>query len=817
MDLEPDAEISDPNALATISEDGTVPDSRLSSAEAANNLAADLWLGDQGAAFDRGQVDSQIDGFCPMDQGDLRSQGMGNSPNVNFLGSAGKEETACAAYNNLANSSERLITCTIPEASDATADYKAQVFAEEYTYLNRFCWPDFVPNMLYLAKFFIRHGVTIAFRPSSIDWRWQVSRIGNFQVQRRENCSVDDIELAVQRTFYSPDCVWDWIRDAESADFVGWNVPATKEAIKNAVVPLYTGINNSGANWEQWERDAKANSLLWTRGKAKQVELRHFWVKEFDGTVSHYITSPDNDEEFLFEHTNRFKSPTEAFTFFTYGIGNGDLYSIRGLGHKLYGSEQALNVVKNKALSATMRSMSHLWQASDANGGEDFNSIVWGDDTLIPPGFEYKDNNSINLAQNAIPLINMLSSQQSANTGTYTTSPADQSGGDVEKTKAQYLGEAAQQAILSTAAIDLFYQSLDRLHQMTVGALIQDPYPKTMPGGPERWAFIARLMKRGLTMEEIKSVTSIRAVRAVGAGSEAMKSAKLNQLLELAPQLGPVAQRAIQRMVVADLIGIDNVNAIVPAAGEAIPDDKKVAEVETSLFFNGITPEVMPNEIDSVHLAEHFQAMQGIFQRLQQGSIEPQKAIDALGAASQHSHAHIAKMGQGLPANSNGPTVQEIKQANIQLQQLDAQLQKLVQTYQQKQQSDQQAQAQSQQNQSADAMENARKDKLTQAEIARKDAESQATIARENAKTGTALQLSHAKVEQHLQHNVALTNQDLHATAAKTKQDLTARDLKTAQEIEQKHVLTQQDMHHQNLQTEADLKKKSVDTPPNSD
>lgn len=810
--MDPDyTENNDPNSLLTLNEDGSVPESRLSSPASANDLAQNLWLSDQAAAYDRAMVDGLNEGtFSPQSQGDLRSEGQGNSANVNFLGAMGREDTALAAYNNLSSQTEFLINCQIDAAPPETKAEKAQIFAEEFTYLNRFCWPDFVPNMLYLAKFFIRHGVTFAFKDNEWDWRYKVSRIGNFQVQRREGCSVDDVELAVQRTFYSPSDVYDWIRNAKAAEAVGWNVSATKEAIKNATVPLYTGVNNSGADWEQWERDAKNNSMLWTQGKAKQVEFRHFWVKEFDGTVSHKITSPDNDEEFLFEHKARFDSTTDCFCFFTYGIGNGDLYSIRGLGWKLFGSEQALNVVKNKMVDCTMISMSHVFQAKDGNAQEDMSSVTWGAMTVIPPDFEYKDNVVVDLTNNAIPMINMLSAQQASNTGTYVASP-DQQGPDVEKTKAQYLGEAAQQAVLTTSAMDLYYQALDRLYQMQVKSLIKDPYPKTMPGGPERWQFFARLMKRGLSMEEIKSVTAVRAVRAVGAGSEALKSAKLNQFLEVAQQMGPEAQRAALRMAGADLIGYDALNAIYPRKADLVPDDKKVAEIETSLFFNGITPEVMPNEIDSVHIPEHFTAIQGMFSRLQNGSIQPKDAIDSIGAASQHCHAHIQKMQQGISPKSNGPNVQLVKQFNVQLQQFDAQLQKLIQNVQQGQQAQQSEQAQAQQQNSTEALNQQREDAAFKAEQARKDAQTQAAIKRDDVKAASHIQISHAKANQHLQSGVAKTAATIQSTAAKTKQDLAVNDVKTAQEVEIERAKTNQELHHKNLHAAADLEKKAVD------
>lgn len=789
-----DSQGDDPYSLKTIAPDGAIPDRRLSTAMAANQLAENMWWADRPAAYDRAIIDDQVEGAPPMDQADLRANGVGNSANVNFLGSFGKEEVASSAYNALIVSGETLIVCEIPEASPDTRAEKAAIFASEYTRLMRYRWPNFIPNIQYLARYFLRQGVSLAFRPNSYDWRWSVSRLGDFQVQRRQNCSVDDWELAIQRTFYTPDQVYDWIRDKEAADAVGWNVKATKEAIQKACVPLYS----SNFDIEQWQRDAKDNSLWWSQGKAKMVELRHFWVKEFDGTVTHLITSPDNDKEFLFEKKGRYDSPCDAIVLFAYGVGNMDIYSVRGLGWKLFGSEQLLNVMKCKAANLTMKSMGVTWQANDSNGMEDFQSITYGDDTIAPSGFSMQQIQWPNLTGSAIPMINMLSAQQQANTGTYTPSPT-QSGNDVEKTKAQFEGEAAQQAILSTSAVDLFYQSLDRVDQMTVRALVAEDYPRTMPGGKERWEFITRLLKRGLTMDEIKSVDCVRHVRAIGAGSENVKRAKLAQLQGLSQFMDPQGQRAVQRAIVVDLAGVDNADAYLPAQGERIPDDKKVAELEANSFMFGVVPEVMPKEDDFVHLAEHSMAIEGLFQRLQSGAMSPQSAIEAIGVALQHSQQHLKKAETGVPQESNVPKRQLIKQANIKFQQYQAAFDKLVANFQQQQQANQEAVQKQQQKMTADALEQQRKDAIAKANIERADEIARASIEREQvrlendilssrAKTNQSIESSVAKTQADLEHDRALTNQELLSKTRKTHQEMAVTDLKTAQELEQKQI-----------------------------
>jgi hypothetical protein len=783
----------DPLGLQTILPDGTVPESRIRDAGALNNLAENMWWADRPASYDRAVIDDQIEGAPPLDPGDLRANGLGNSANVNFLGSFGKEEISLSAYNNLVFASEKLIFCDIPEASPETRLEKSQAFAEEYTWLLKYRWPNFVRNVQYLAKYYIRHGVAIAFRSDPWDWRWSVSRLGDFQVQRRQNCSEDDFELAIQRSFYSPTEIYDLVRDRESAKKVGWDIDATVKAIQAACVPLYS----SNFDVEQWQRDAKDNSLWWTQGKAKQVELRHAWVKEFDESVTCLITSPDNDKDFLFEKKARFKSCADAMTIFCYGVGNMDLYSVRGLGWKLFGSEQLLNVLKCKAANLTMKSMGIVWQANSENGMEDFQSITYGDDTVAPSGFTMTQMNWPNLTASAIPMIAMLSSGQQINTGTYTPSPGQDS--NVEMTAKEYEGRAQQQMVLTTSAVDLFYQAWDRADQMTVRALVAEDYPRTMPGGKERWEFITRLLKRGLTMKEIQSVDCVRHVRAIGAGSEAMKRAKLGQLQGLSQFMDPQGQRAIQRAIVVDLAGVDHADAFLPAQGERIPDDKKVAELEANSFMFGVVPEVMPKEDDIVHLGEHFQFLDAQFAKLGQGQLEPPKAIEYIGTALEHTKAHIGKMSTGVPEESNVPRRQLIKQVSTKQQQYEAQLQKLIAITQKQMQAEQEAVAKQQQEMTSDALEQKRKDMIAQADIARQDAIAKATIERGNTITEQSILDKRARTNADLEHKAAQTNADIHHDAITTEADILSKTRKTQQELAVNDILTAQELEQKRI------------------
>src|SRR5690606_26668458 len=105
----------------------------------------------------------------------------------------------------------------------------------------------------------------------------------------------------------------------------------------------------------------------------------------------------------------------------TYGVGNGDLYSIRGLGYKILPMEQAINQLTCRTVDAAMLAMSDVLQPLDANSVEDIQTITYGSMTILPPGIQYVDRPLPDLSKNGIPIIGMLSQKEAINTGTYRT------------------------------------------------------------------------------------------------------------------------------------------------------------------------------------------------------------------------------------------------------------------------------------------------------------------------------------------------------------------------------------------------------------
>lgn len=757
---------------------GVPPVSRFRDAKSANEWAEDKYEADRWASYDRAVIDDLIDGSPPMDPESLRESGMGTCFNINFQRAFAQEEQALAAYHDLANSDELLINCEVDyKGSAQEKDHWARIYAEGFTRLYRYFWPNFIPNLQLLSKYFIRHGVGIAFRGNEYDWRWDVSRLGDFQISRREGCAVDDLECAVQYRQETPTDVFAMIRDEEVARRVGWDIAATKKAIQKAAVIVSGADNGNGWDWEQVQRDAKDNGLYLTKGKDPRVELRHFWVKEFDGKVSHIITSPTNDENFLFKHKNRWNSVGDCIVFFTYGIGNGDFYSIRGLGYKIFAMEQMFNVLVSRLGDYTLRSMSTLWQPQNAEAAMDANQIIWGSDTIVPQGLNPVQQYFQNVGQNALPFINLLNNIEAMNTGTYSQSMQLLAGGRPDRESATRAAiDAQKEAILTSSAKLLFMLSLDRTYSMSSRALTRRDYPREMPGGPERWMLLRYCMERGMPEEAFYNIQCVRATRPIGMGSPVEQEQKLQAMMAILPMLDTVAKRMLLRKYANAKLGLDYGELLVPSEPR-IPLDKKTAELEANSFINGIIPEILPEEDDLVHLQEHVSFCAETLAALEQQQIDPQSALARLIPAIEHSSMHAERLAQN-------PTKQrESNDVNQMLQRLQSRIQQIGQNLAQEQQAAMEAAQREQQALSAEALKQQRENLKLQSEIERKQMETEAQIEMDRVQVEADVRSKAAKTAAEVASKIDLTQADISSKGAKTKADIVAKDVTTASKL----------------------------------
>ena len=646
--------------LQTLEESGPPPKSRIKDVKAANEIFENLRDGDESSSVNRSRVQAMFDGVPPYSDAALRNSGQGFRCNLNFGEAEKFLEAAMSAYVDLINSVETLVQVETSYGDPKERIEWNRIISEEYSFQLR-KWPRFNYEYLNLCNHFVGHGVGVNYFEDERSWQWRSTGLGDILLPRQTQATEGAIEVAAARRSIMVNDLYKYIEDPDVASELGWNVKEVRRAISKAT----SGVTELD-DWEKLQNEVKNNDL-WTGAKAARVRLVHLWVKEFNGSVSHFITLADGDnKDFLYKRVGRYRDINQAFTFFTYGIGtNGTYHGIRGLGFKLYHHIQVSNRIRSQAVDNAMLSGAPMIQPEDERSLENFSFNYFGPFAILPPNMKFVDRASPNTSQTMMPVLNDLSQQVQERAGQYST--AGVFGKGDRRTRFEVAAHLEEAAKLNVTALNLFYNPWDRFHMEVARRFFRPDYGATEGGGDAVMDFRGRCLMRGVPPEALMAMDlrKTRSVRAVGSGSQAKRSVSLQQLNELAGTFDTEGRHNLFRDQVASLVGHDAADRYIPARpDQRIPVDAKVAQLETEHLLEGREIEVFPNELHTVHLDVHLPIIEQMFGAVEQGQMAIEEAAMKSMNVFQHSVAHLENIQQD-------PTIAEkVSQYNQRLQQL---------------------------------------------------------------------------------------------------------------------------------------------------
>jgi hypothetical protein len=287
------------------------------------------------ASRDRAVVQSMADRNAPYSDSRLRQLGISGITNVNWgdLGIAQMESEK--PYNSVLMSMSHfgIVPFKNGVLTDVDAEEKEIIVAEE---LHRMIteWRDFRFRWKMNAHFFTMWGVSFTYREDNLDWRWKVSSLQDVKVPRGTQATVNEVDRIFMKADMTPSDLFAKIRDPEVGKLAGWNEAQIRMSCANAQPkPLNTqSPEDMQAMW-------KDNSV-YSGNTNIVVQVVHGFVKEVDGSVSHYIvdyTLNTADAQFIYEKKGKFADMSEFINAYLFGVGtNGDFHSIRGNAFNLF-------------------------------------------------------------------------------------------------------------------------------------------------------------------------------------------------------------------------------------------------------------------------------------------------------------------------------------------------------------------------------------------------------------------------------------------------------------------------------------------------
>lgn len=613
--------------------------SRLPSAAALRELDQRLTYEDQGSAITRTRIQAVKDGEAPYNQAALIANGQGSRANFNSLMMEDLLSKCRDGYNDVFLTPKDLVKTVVDYGEESERYNKQRIISTELTRTIR-KWRSFEPNAKQLVDIFTTHGVGIGYFPDTKDFRFEIAGFGEFHIPRGTKASEEKIPYAIARKDMQVTELYEAIENEEAAKKMGWNIDAVRLAIANETNKSSNG--EIGAV-EKYQQQVKNNDLHSARMYG-HVPCLVGYVREFDGTISFFITEKDNPSgEFLFKEYSRYKTVDQAFTFFCYGVGNGTYHSIRGLGHMLFALSQLHSRLMCQKADGVMLDESVMVQATSGNALQNAAIHYLGPMALLGEGFDIVEKN-FSSSERTLPFLGEVKNLMGQNSSRYMTPSS--TGGEAYQNKDRVGLDLETQASVGAGSLDLFYGAWDRLMREVCRRIIVSK-DRTDPLIAE---FHRRVTRAGITQQDLDNVDhdSTYAFRTFGAGNPASRALAYKNLMEMYPQYDEIGRKRILYQRTADLVGYQNADYFTSDAEEPrLGPEAGQAELENGQLMQGIQVKVFAYQMHATHLQIHLPQLLEILDAVERGEMDPVENLPGL----KSSLIHISEHGEAIASD----------------------------------------------------------------------------------------------------------------------------------------------------------------------
>ena len=617
--------------LGNLDEKGKPEKSRLKDVNSALSIFRSLQKADEASSINRSRVDSMFDGASPYDSKRLNASGQGLKTNLNFGEAQRLLDISLSAYVDLYSSLETLVEVRGTQGQRSEIKTQEDIVSEELTHMLR-SWPEFHNSYLRLCTTFVKHGTGVAYFDTPDDWKFRVGSFADILIPRQTPADENFVDIAIGRRQYHLHELFGFIKNEKAAKSVGWDIAEVKRVImENVTTQGRTGMNYT-SDWESYQAELKNNDLYHSY-QNPTVSVLHFWVREMDGSVSHFICAEDKPKKFMYEKISRYEKPEQAFVMFTYGVGsNGTYHSIRGLGHRIFNHIQTSNRLRCQMIDGAMLGSAVMIQPENQRALDELSFTYYGAYAVLSPNVNIIEKAVPNLSTAVQPALNDITNQLALNTDTVSTYGSQQS--SPYRNKMQVVADMDVATRLSGASLNLFYASWTRLMKEIVRRVVEN---KRRDGAVKE--FYERCAVRGVQESFIKTldISRTKAVRSIGSGSQANRFTALRELQAVSGQFDETGRKNLTRDIVATRVGHDLADRYMPQQEQERPTiDLKIAYFENQDMMEGKPVPVVSNELHATHLHVHLPTLNQLLQQLDEGAADPVQAFPALQAFYEH-------------------------------------------------------------------------------------------------------------------------------------------------------------------------------------
>jgi len=596
--------------LQNLNTDGSAPKCRVTSAAALQAFLRQIIQNDSGRSTKRALVQGLVDGNAPFNPAKLRENGRGDACNVNWQTAKSYVEQAAGIFYDLYAESPLRFSLTIKTGDESERGEWQRIMAEVGTDIL-----DTAPQWDYLMQmsqwWMTLHGYGPLWfeNRDAVIPRW--CKTGDLKVPDNTESELTYWESAFILIDYKPYELYEFIKNPEAAEKVGWDVEYVKKVIHYSMpARQQTGIN---MDWEWVQEQFKQNSFA-TYFDTNVIKVAHAFWKEFDGRITHAIVEqetqgsgsplqgePEQDNapiKYLFKKVGRYNSWQEVVHPFYFSKGNGKHYTVNGMGVSMYGALVYENRLRCKLADEAMSPKVMFRPTSESS--TPFNITQLGPYMKLPAGWDLAPTPVSGHLEDGITMLNEVTRTTSNNLAQYRQSWSKSQGNPATAT--QVAVEQRQQHAVAGTQISRYYKQLDLFYTEIVRRLCNLNSTDALAREFQR-----RCIEQGVPREAFGRIGKVEAYRVSGEGSVTLRQNALDVLVQNIALFPEDGREQILCDWTASRVGQRNVKRYYPTKQRKTLGSEQEADamLQVAAMKIGVPP-VITSEQDPVVFASTF-------------------------------------------------------------------------------------------------------------------------------------------------------------------------------------------------------------------
>lgn len=718
-------------------------ESRLSSVTCAREINTRLTFSDQGRSRVRALTKGMLDGNPPYSEAQRRAHGLKWTANLNFMESEAAVDSARVPYYDLITGAPTLTDCcTRYRMDDPNWTSWNQKITKHYDWLLK-QWDQFYFYTWNEQYWMLVEGWAVNLFDET-GWKWRSMDPACVKVpQRSHSCLDERLPYIIVKIPYTITELWDWIKDEESAEALGFDVPLMKQAIMrsdNTMGP--NSINWRDQPWEEWQRRMRANDV-WAGVTGEEVLICHMYVRELTKpgqkkSVSHFMFTESalgqNDgmgkavpDDFLRKDVNKFESYDEALNVIFQNTADGRWHSVRGMAQKGFRAWDVNNKLMCKAVDNAFLQSMLILDPVEITDMDKLQLTVKSDVCVLPAGSKLQQLQHAGAIEGALAVRRTLSNMNAENLGVYNQRTISREDGRGEMpTATQVNATIAKEASLTTGQMGLYYLGRDNLYETAFKKAVRSTDVDAME-------FKKRCEDDGVPLEALKDMEYVRCNRQAGYGSSQMKKMNIQTVMSIAAMLPEDGKEHLLDDFIAAHAGIDKIERYNPKIQLPTPD-MGWATFENGLMHQGEKPLLLPGQDAVQHLQIHLQDAMETLQPIQEGMQMEQSDPQAIAAVLPYVRVLIPHLEEHIAIIAQDPTRKDLaKTFELQIKELVSFSGEMFNILRETQRQNQIAQQQQQQANALGALDQAKLESVQQDNM-RKNMKAAADEQRKNMK-----------------------------------------------------------------------------------